>query len=88
MQTPPSLLHTQAMIEPQEIEEITGALPRVTIPVWVRPGKNLKAWAAIPMRMMLFERAGTNAATVERDVAPDDRSDILREAPRPNTGKG
>ena len=61
----PHLLRREVVIQAQEIAEITGAAPGVAVPV---VAEHLEAGTPITTRVMLFERAGADTATIARYV--------------------
>ena len=77
----PDLLRRELVVQTQEIAEIAGPSPGVTVPMIA---EHLKAGTPITPVMVLFEWAGAHAATIKRHEATDHLNDVLSTAPGAN----
>jgi hypothetical protein len=66
-------METDPMIEAEKGKQITCTTPRIAIPMWITPSKDLEAGTAIPSMMMVLEGTGANTPMIERHVPPDHR---------------
>ncbi len=83
----PYLLWRDLMIQVQEIKQITGTPPGITIPMRVNPAEDLEARTHIPPIMMRLERAAPHTPPIQGHVATNHHQDVLRPTPRPNTSR-